>query len=309
MPPFAPDPPMSTLLLQLLPIFVYFGLGALLKGSGLADRSHGEFLLRLVFFVTLPLLILNSVSRTTLDGDTLLLPLVNIVVNVVCVGAMFLLARWQGLSRRELGTAIVNTGIHNNSFMFPFILAVLGETGFAAAILLDLGNSLWMATVVYLLAFSFGGGSQDRWAMLLRVLKSPLLWSLFVSMALAATSTPLPPFVSSLTTPLAQMTAPLILIALGLYFSLSVARPWLALQIVGLRMGIGLLTGLTLATLLDLQGTTFTVVTVMSAAPIGFNALTYSSLAKLDTELSASAVSMAIVLGMIATPLLLFWFG
>ncbi len=309
MPAFAPGPPMSTLLLQLLPIFVYFSLGALLKRSGLADRSHGEFLLRLVFFVTLPLLILNSVSRTTLDGDTLLLPLVNIAVNVVCIGTMFLLARWQGLSRRELGTAIVNTGIHNNSFMFPFVLAVLGEAGFAAAILLDLGNSLWMATVVYLIAFSFGGSSQGRWTMLLRVLKSPLLWSLFISMALAATSTPLPALVSSLTTPLAQMTAPLILIALGLYFSFSVARPWLALQIVGVRMGIGLLTGLTIATLLGLQGTTFTVVTVMSAAPIGFNALTYSSLAKLDTELSASAVSMAIVLGMIATPLLLFWFG
>lgn len=300
---------MSTLLLQLLPIFFYFGIGTALKRSGLADRTHGEFLLRFVFFVTLPLLILNSVPKITLTGDKALLPFINVAVNATCVGVMYLLARWQGASRTDIGTALVNTGIHNNSFMFPFILAVLGEAGFADAILLDLGNSLWMATVVYLIAFTYGGASHDRWTMLLRVLKSPLIWSLAVSLTLALTGTPLPSLASTLITPVAQMTAPLILIALGLYFSFKVSQIKLALQIVAVRMGVGLVTGLTLATLLGLEGTTFTVVAVVSAAPIGFNALTYSSLAKLNTELSASAVSLAILAGLIGMPLLLFLFG
>jgi malate permease and related proteins len=296
---------MQTLILQLLPIFLYFVVGVLLKRAGLADKSHGEFLLRLVFFVTLPLLILTSVPTINLTGDKAWLPLINIAVNAICLGVMYGLARLQGLPRLDLGTALVNSGIHNNSFMFPFILAVLGQVGFADAILLDLGNSVWMATALYLVAFSFSGSVANRWLMVLRICKSPLLWSLLISIVLALTHTKLPSALLSTITPLAQMTAPLILIALGLYFALSVNQLGLALQIVGVRMAVGGSLGWLFASILGLEGVTFTVVVVCSAAPIGFTALTYSSLAKLNADLSASAVSISIATGLWLIPLLL----
>ena len=296
---------MASLLLQLLPIFVYFGLGMLLKKTGIGEKSHGDFLLRFVFFVTLPLLILTTVPQIELTGSKAVLPLVNVAVNIVCMGVMYLLARQQRLANAQFGTALVNAGIHNNSFMFPFILAVFGQAGFADAILLDLGNALWMATVVYLVAFYYGGAQHDRWTMLKRILKSPLIWSLTVSLLLAVTRIPVPIRLLAIINPLAQMTAPLILVALGLYFSLKLSNVAVALQIVGVRMGVGVLAGLLLATLLGAQGTTFAVIVVCSAAPIGFNALTYCSLAKLDTELSASAVSLALIAGLVGIPLLL----
>lgn len=300
---------MATLLLQLLPIFMYFGIGTWLKSMKLADRSHGEFLLRFVFFVTLPLLILTSIPKVQLSGSKALLPLVNVTINAACIGFMYVLARWQKWNRIDTGTALVNTGIHNNSFMFPFILAVLGDTGFADLILLDLGNSLWMATAMYVLAFSFGGAEHGRWTMLQRILKSPLIWSLVISLLLALNDRVVPPFVTTLVTPLAQMTGPLILVALGLYFSFQFSQLGMALQIVAVRMLGGLLMGLLLATLLGLEGTTYTVVVVCAAAPIGFNALTYSSLAKLNSDLSASAVSIAILSALIGIPILLFIFA
>ncbi len=296
---------MTSLLFQLLPIFVYFGLGLLLKKAGLADKSHGDFLLRFVFFVTLPLLILTTVPTIELTADKALLPLVNVAINLGCVLVMAALARQQKLTTTVTGTAIVNAGIHNNSFMFPFILAVFGQSGFADAILLDLGNAIWMATVVYLLAFRFGGEQHDRWTMLRRIMKSPLIWSLIVSITLASTSVAVPARVLTIINPLAQMTAPLILVALGLFFSMKISNPKVALQIVAARMIVGTLIGFALASLLGAEGEAFAVLVTCSAAPIGFNALTYSSLAKLDTDLSASAVSLSILAGLIGVPLLL----
>ena len=41
----------------------------------------------------------------------------------------------------------------------------------------------------------------------------------------------------------------------------------------------------------------------------GFMALTFSSMARLDTELTASAVSLSILLGLIYIPLLMLFFG
>lgn len=300
---------MLNILLQLLPIFTYFGLGMLIKRAGIAERAHGDFLLRFVFFVTLPLLILTSVPALTFTADKALLPLINIAVNLACMGLAWLAARARKLDRKTAGTMLVNTGILNNSFMFPFILAVYGQTGFADAILFDFGNALLMATFVYAQAFKYGGEPGGGWTMLIRIMKSPLVWSLFLSIALALSGNMLPGPVLTIVTPLAQMTAPLILVALGIFFSLKIANLPLALLTAGIRMGGGFVVGLLLANLLGLEGVTYAVIVLCCAGPIGFNALTYSSLAKLDAELSASAVSISILAGLVYIPVLMLLLG
>lgn len=297
------------MLLQLLPVFVYFGLGLLVRRSGIAEKSHGDFLLRFVFFVTLPLLILVSVPNITFSAEKALLPFINVAINLICLGAALLWIRSKQFDRRTSGTILVNSAIVNNSFMFPFILAVYGQAGFADAILFDFGNAMMMATVVYALAFNYGGEQHGRWTMLVRILKSPLVWSLVVSVLLALTGVQLPATVITIIAPLAQMTGPLILIALGIFFSLKLANLPLALGIASIRLGLGLLFGLLLASVFGLEGTTHAVIVLCCAAPIGFNALTYSSLAKLDVDLSASAVSISILAGLVYIPVLILLLG
>jgi len=296
---------MLATLSQLLPIFVYFGLGVLIRHLGTAERQHGDFLLRFVFFVTLPLLILTSVSGIEFTADKAVLPLLNIGVNLLCFGLTLLVSKWKRLDRKTTGTLLVGTTIVNNSFMFPFTLAVYGQNGFADAILWDFGNAIMMATFVYALAFRYGGEEQRGWGMLLRILKSPLVWSLAISVLLALTRTRLPEQVAAIAAPLGQMTGPLILVALGIITTLKLARLDLALLTVGIRMVFGLLCGVLLATLAGLDGTTFKVVALCAGAPIGFNAVTLSSMAKLDTDLSASSVSLSILAGLVWIPVLI----
>jgi predicted permease len=300
---------MPGILLQLLPIFVYFGLGMLIRRVGIAEKAHGDFLLRFVFFVTLPLLILTSVPGISFTADKALLPFINVGVNMFCMGLSWLAVRFKKLDRRTAGTLLVNTAIVNNSFIFPFILAVYGQAGFADAILFDFGNALMMATWVYALAFAYGGEQHGRWTMLVRILKSPLIWSLVLSVILALTGLALPETTVAIISPLGQMTGPLILVALGIFFALKIANLPLALLTAGIRMGGGLIAGLILATLAGLEGTTFKVILLCCAAPIGFNALTYSSMAKLDADLSASAVSISILAGLFYIPLLILLLG
>ena len=66
--------------------------------------------------------------------------------------------------------------------------------------------------------------------------------------------------------------------------------------------------GLFIAKSLGFQGTTFAVVALCSAAPVGFNALTFSSLAKLNTEFAASVLSISILIGVIYIPVLMYIF-
>lgn len=301
---------MSAILYQLSPIFFFFLVGLLLRYKGLADRSHGEFLLRLVFFVTLPLLILTTLPQAELSLDKAILPLANIVVNVLCMSTTLLLARGMQLPRAVTGSMLMNTMIANNAFMFPFILVVYGGSGFADAILFDFGNAIMVATVTYTIAFRYGSGEQsDSWTMLRRVLTSPLFIALAVGLVLSLTGNGLPVLLGNMAEPLAQMTAPLILVALGIYFSLQLQH----LKLVGLALTIRMLLGFTFgflfAKLVGLEGPTLAVVALCSGGPIGFMALTFSSMAKLDVELTTTAVSLSILIGLFWVPLLIFLFG
>jgi predicted permease len=299
---------MIQILLQLAPIFFYFLIGVVLRRSRLAEPSHGDFVLRLVFFVTLPLLILLTLRNAALSVDTIMLPIANIVVNVLCLAAVLLSTMRLGLPRRSLGSLAMNTMIANNAFMFPFILAVYGESGFADAVLFDFGNAIMVATVTFATAFRYSDEPYHRFAMVRRIAGSPLFWALALGVSLSLSGAAVPAWLVDIIDPVAQMTAPLILIALGIFFSFSFKQ----LRLVGLsliiRMGLGFLFGLSFATLVGLEGQSFVVVALCSGAPIGFMALTFTSMAKLDTELTASAVSLSILIGLVYVPLLMLVF-
>jgi predicted permease len=295
---------MAEVFLKLAPIFFYFIIGVALRRFGLADRSHGDFVLRLAFFVTLPLLILLTLPKAELTAEKAVLPLANIVVNLLCLGAVLLATKPLRLAKPTQGSMAMNTMIANNAFMFPFMLAIFGDSGFADAVLFDFGNAVMVATITYATAFRYSSEPYDRLTMLKRIVKAPLFWALTLGVALSVSGVAVPPLATSIADPVAQMTAPLILIALGIFFSLS-AR---GLRLVGLaltiRMGLGFLFGLAFAAVVGLEGDTFAVVALCSAAPIGFMALTFTSMAKLDMELTTNAVSLSILLGLVYIPLL-----
>jgi len=299
---------MLEILAQLAPIFFFFLVGVVLRRVGLAKPTDGDFVLRLVFFVTLPLLILITLQNATLSAEKAWLPVTNIVVNGLCLAAVLLLSRPLAPSRAAQGSLAMGTMIANNAFMFPFMLAVYGESGFADAVLFDFGNAIMVATVTYAMAFRYSDETYDRLSMLRRILRGPLFWALVIGVGLSVSGTPLPDPVIAVINPVAQMSAPLILIALGILFSLSLGR----LRLVGLtlfvRMGLGFVFGAGFAWLVGLEGQSFAVAALCSGAPIGFMALTFSSLAKHDMELTTTAVSLSILIGLIYVPLLMLLF-
>jgi len=300
---------MIDILIQLAPIFLYFGLGILLRATGLANKTNGEFVLRLVLMVTLPLLILATLPMTTMTPNKAILPLANIAISFACMLITLLAVKVMNVERQQAGTMLVSTMILNNTYMFPFILVVYGSEAFADAVLFDVGNALLMSTYVYMLAYRYGGEENDSTGMLVKLAKAPILWAILVSLMLSVLGYPLPAPVVATINPVAQMTAPLILITLGIFFSIDLNQLKLVGVTVFIRMGMGFLFGIAIANYLELGETSFIVVALCGAAPVGYTALTFSSVAKLDTSLCSSAVSISILGGLIYIPLLMLYFG
>ena len=176
---------MTEILIQLAPIYLYFGLGVILRFTGVANKSHGEFLLQLVLMLTLPLLVLSTLPMITMTLNKAILPVANIAISLACMLITLILIKLFRVERKKAGTMLVSTMILNNLYMFPFILFVYGSAAFTDAILFDFGNTLLMSTYVYVLAFKYGGEEHAGMIMLNKMLKSPVIWSIVISLALA----------------------------------------------------------------------------------------------------------------------------
>ncbi len=192
--------------------------------------------------------------------------------------------------------------------MFPFILAGFGGEGFADAVLFDFGNAVFTTTFTYALAFRYGPEGHAGRTLITKTLRAPLFWALLLAVLLSISATELPSVIKNTLQPLGQMTSPLILISLGIFFTPKLDGFKLIAVAIAIRMVFGLLAGASIAKLVGLEGTTFTVVALCSAAPVGFTVLTFSSLAKLNTEFTAGVLSLSILIGVIYIPLLMFLF-
>jgi len=293
----------SDSLTTVLPIALFFVLGIGLARTGHASKSDGEFLLRFIFFVALPALVLVTVSGADLPAEKALLPVGAALVSAAGLAMAFVYGSRRGLARERLGSVALSAMILNTAFCIPFILAGYGQDGLTDLVLFDIGNAFMVTLVAYPLAYRFGGQDSHLRAAVRRALTSPLTWALPVALILNATGTGLPRILHAFFAPLGSLIGPLILIALGILFTPSRQHLGLVTATVALRMLGGLVVGAALTLIFGFTGVTRLVVIIGAASPIGFTALTFTSLASLDADVSARAISASLLIGVIAVPL------
>lgn len=294
---------MSDSLTTVVPIALFFVLGVGLARAGLASNRDGEFLLRFIFFIALPALVLVTVSAADLPAEKALLPIGAVMTSFAGLSLAWAYGNRLGLPRDRLGSIALSAMILNTAFCIPFVLAGYGDDGLTDLVLFDIGNAFMVTLVAFPLAYRFGGQDAHLRAAVRRALTSPLTWALPTAIILNATNTELPRALHAFLAPLGSLVGPLILVALGILFTPSRQHLGLVTTTVALRMVGGLVVGFLVAALFGFSGETRLVVIIGASSPIGFTALTFSSLAELDTQLTARAVSASLLIGIFAVPL------
>jgi malate permease and related proteins len=215
------------------------------------------------------------------------------------------LARLLQLPRQTQGGFVLTTGsINSVYFAFPVILATFGEEGLAHAVLFDLGQTMLTLTVLYGLAVWHGAQPATLRSTAIRFLSSPPLWALACILSVKFPGYHLPPWLLELLKPLHFTTTPLASLVLGLSISFSAVRRTARLAILGVavRMGGGLVFGLTTVWSLGLTGMERAVVILIAAMPSAVNSVIIAAETRLDEELVASIVALSICLAVAMLP-------
>jgi predicted permease len=283
-----------------------FAVGYLARRLGWLQPSHAGRMLQLVITVGLPALFLADVSRIPLQRELIALPLSSVLIIAVTFGLAVLLGRLLQLPRAEQGAMTICGMSINNGFLFPFVIAVWGQVGFAHLALFDLGNALCAGSLVYGIAAWYGGHGTGFVAILRRVLGFPPLWALLAALLLNGAGIALPDIVVTVLGTSGRMILLLVIVALGVLFDARLLRDGRVLATLGLRIAAGLALGFLCVWLFDLEGLMRSVVLLGSAAPIGFSAVVIANREHLHRELAASAASISVLLALAYVPLALW---
>lgn len=290
----------------ILPLLLLFTTGWLLKRSGVFRKSDGDILLKAVFYLSLPALILKSLSSAELSEEYLFLPFIPPVVILISYLAARIMVKILKLTSERAGVFVVGSMILNIAFSLPFIIAVYGDEGLARIMIMDLGNGIMIFSFVYLQACKYGRGGQKRGSFFLRFLKAPPVWALLAALALNIAGFRFTGVAEKFLTLTGDLTIPLLMLSVGIFFEFRIIDLKSLVSLVFIRMGLGALLAFVISQMLGLEGLTRMVVFLGVSTPIGYNTLTFSSVEKLDSEFAASAVSISILIGMVWYPVLIF---
>jgi predicted permease len=136
-----------------------------------------------------------------------------------------------------------------------------------------------------------------------RLLMSPPLWAIAVSVTMRAAGLSLPGFLHGAVAIVAELVSPAILLALGLMFTLRIDKPRLLAIPLLLRFGLGTLLAAVFVRVTGLSGLSATMVYLVGIAPIGYNSVAFAEMEQLDTGFAVSQVSVALLMAFAVIPL------
>ncbi|MCD4664986.1 MAG: AEC family transporter [Bacteroidales bacterium] len=297
---------MEKILTEILPVILLFVLGFLLKSVKVFKKDNGDFLLKLVFNIALPALVILSISKSQLTYEFLFLPFISVTIIVVSFIIARVIARFLKLESKTLGTFLIGAMILNIGFMLPFIIAGYGEEGLARIIIFDVGNGIMVFTFVYFQACRHGSHSGHPKTVLGKFFKAPPVWGIITGLMLNFFNIEIPLIAYNFLKIAGDLTIPLLMLSVGIFFEPRLVKLPALVSVIAIRMGLGLLLGLLISEILGLEGLTRTIVILGSTTPVGYNTLTFSSIENLDKEFAASIVSISILIAIFYIPLLIY---
>lgn len=286
--------------IKLIPTFFLLALGYFLKKIKVFDAELGRTLLKFVFLVTAPALSLRAITQVHLDFSLFALILLPVVLTVLSFLLVKPLEKRIHLNPKQFAVFLIATMIVNSGFTLPFLVSIAGDEGAARVALFNVTNSIMTFGWVYSIAIQYGErGKLSTGEVFRKVVLSPAFVALIIALLLNLNNIKIPNSILPTVSLLADLTGPIILISLGLILEPRLMHPVQTFQSLFFRMVVGLFVGILFVKLFSLTGVNMLSAIILSASPVGFNTVTFSSLEKLDDEFAASIVSMGLIVGVI----------
>lgn len=288
---------------------LFFLLGYFFKlHFSYAEDQAGQILSRIILNVTLPATVFYATSTTRDIAQAFFLPGAAILIQVFMFGIFYFLAQRLKLEK-DTQCVFITTPLITNIlfFMSPFFYLSYGDEGLARLILFDFGNSITIYFMALPIFHFMGKKNLNVLSSLMVILKSAPIWAFVLGLLFGGLGLTIPTFIQEPLRILKEANIFLPMFLLGFYFRPSLEKVRLVFFTVFFRMILGLLIGAGISFLFPNPMDKVTVM-MCASAPIGLMNLIFTSEYKKDISFSSSIVSYSMLIGLVMTSVLDWFF-
>lgn len=287
---------------KLMPIILYFLIGYSLKRFGVLKKEEAGVLIRLVFYLMSPAVIITSMSSMKFSETLIYYPISAICIHIFMYFLTLIIANKLKISDKEKVIFRGSTLIMNMTFVLPFFIVFFGEENVYLLSLFDAGNLLMVTTVVYSIFITNSGSLLNK---IKTVLKSPLIISMIIGVLLNITGIRLPRGVEITIQNIASITGTVIMIALGAYFTPKFSKLKLSVIVILVKMLGVVFIGTILGKVLPIDEMGKMLILLGAMSPVGNNVLSYALITDGDVEMATNVISLSNIVSFISISLLL----
>lgn len=279
---------------KIFPILSFFAIGYFLKYLKILKKDDAPVLLKLVFYLFSPAVIILSVSEIQLEKSFVFYPLSAVLIHLFMFAIGSILVRFIKLDKNEKKIFKGALLIMNMTFVLPFFIMFFGEENVYLLSMFDAGNLIMVSSLAYSLIVS---NDEDTFLDKIKLLlKSPLIISIIVGICINIFNIHIPTGVEITLEKIASATGTIIMIALGMFFTPRFKKLKLSMIIIGVKIIGMLIIGWGLNYILPIDEMGKKLLLLGACSPVGNNVLTYVFISDGDMELATNIVSLSIIL-------------
>lgn len=282
-------------------------LGYFLKKIGFFKQEDFTILSRITIRITLPAAIITSFAGKQIDMALLSLVLLAIGCGLLYMAMGFFLNRKK--TREERAFAILNLpGYNIGTFVIPFAQSFLGPMGVVATSLFDTGNAVICLGGAFSVASMVKDGSGFSVKRIGKALARSVPFVTYVLMLLLnLVHLPVPGFVLSCAGIIANANAFMAMLMIGVGFKLEGDRSQIRtiVRMLSIRYGVAMVLALIFYFVLPFELEIRQALVILAFSPIGSAVPGFTGEMKGDVGLSSALNSLAIVISIIITVILL----
>lgn len=279
---------------KIFPILSFFAIGYFLKYLKILKKEDAPVLLKLVFYLFSPAVIILSVSKIQLEKSFIFYPLSAVFIHLFMFIIGTILVRFIKLDKNEKKIFRGALLIMNMTFVLPFFIMFFGEENVYLLSMFDAGNLIMVSSLAYSLIVS---NDEDTFLDKIKLLlKSPLIISIIIGICINIFNIHIPIGVEITLEKIASATGTIIMIALGIFFTPRFKKLKLSMIIIGVKIIGMLIIGWGLNYILPIDEMGKKLLLLGACSPVGNNVLTYVFISDGDMELATNIVSLSIML-------------
>lgn len=276
--------------------------------------TFGKFLNSLLINLLLPLLVLYTLLNASGQVLVELFAIIGIAVLAHVLGAAIMLVRLRNskLERRAQGALVLCAAYLNSIFLpIPLVLIFIGPQGIPVVALFSVVQVTLLALLGPIVGSAYGGKKSDWKSAARQVLLFPPLLAVFLALAMMSFGIVLPTTVTSGLSLSGTLTTYLALLEVGISvghrFSLVDART--ALDAILVRQLVVPVIIIILLLFMGLSEVTTKVLILEAMMPSAVTTVVYTAGLNLDSELTATVVTVGTLLLLPVIPVLWFIIG